>query len=97
MAEHTPGPWTFNRHWEVGSTDVENPDLHIAQCLRPYEEGDANARLIAAAPEMLEEHIRTLDVLGALRDVLDRACQSNLRVEAAIERIQGRHRQGQGR
>ena len=52
MDEHTPGPWSTIGKWVY---DVENPSP-IAQCLRPYGEGaaNANARLIAAAPEMLE-------------------------------------------
>ncbi len=58
--KHTPGPWTveaFNRdprlqHSAYKPVDVKMPDgtqLRISNGI----EGDANARLIAAAPDML--------------------------------------------
>ena len=53
MAEHTPGPW---RVLFPGIYDVENP-YPIAKVHRTDRSGpevDANARLIAAAPELLE-------------------------------------------
>ena len=66
MSEHTPGPWVFECE-DVGSygstfwLDSENGEEIICQSEDPYEgvliKGDdfiANARLIAAAPEMLE-------------------------------------------
>ena len=69
MSKHTPGPWhvrTFDgSQWSIDAVG----DLPIAQAqqLRPVRfdpkqnERTANARLIAAAPELLE----------ALQDLLD--------------------------
>lgn len=61
MAEHTPGPWTVERDGQgniVIGAPKPNDDaryLWIAE-VTPSNNGEheANARLIAAAPEMLE-------------------------------------------
>lgn len=56
---HTPGPW---------SKESPNQDIKAGigcifrACLEyPYEEREANARLIAAAPDMYEELCRIRD------------------------------------
>ena len=53
MAEHTPGPWQVIY---PGIYDVENayPIAVLSRKLRDGPEIDANARLIAAAPDLLE-------------------------------------------
>lgn len=54
MSKHTPGPWGLVRHedtWLVG------PGIVIDDTA---EEDEANARLIAAAPELLAALERTL-------------------------------------
>ncbi len=63
MAEHTPGPWTLGAQYP---DEIHAAQGQIAEALggrwvgsSPYEyevpaEVAANARLIAAAPEMLE-------------------------------------------
>lgn len=52
MSKHTPGPWS-NDGSEVGTGILH--EIKIAKCcLVGYDETRANARLIAAAPEMLE-------------------------------------------
>ena len=62
---HTPGPWHYDPDGEVWATRVNGQDVTIcpewlwARSLR--DEGMANARLIAAAPELLE----------ALQDLLE--------------------------
>jgi hypothetical protein len=57
MGEHTPGPWTVEGpvalrggdYWSVILPGLEEPiDLYAA------DNGEANARLIAAAPDLLE-------------------------------------------
>lgn len=56
---HTPGPWFLfgNDHCVGGPTnDPEQPTAGIAMCamrLRTPQETTANARLIAAAPDLL--------------------------------------------
>ena len=57
ITAHTQGPWTLNQVHIEGllQNEVVAPDgvlVHSSYNLRPFEE--ANARLIAAAPEMLE-------------------------------------------
>lgn len=65
MNAHTPGPWEAGRNpkWDAGRSNgwVVRPagefphGRWIADCGYPGEpEREANARLIAAAPEMLE-------------------------------------------
>ncbi len=56
MSEHTPGPWAVDEA-ENGVTARGGEDM-IADCDRlnglSFEVSRANARLIAAAPELLE-------------------------------------------
>ena len=53
-AQHTPGPWRFSTHPHDGNYMRIHcsSDPHEGDNLRGYC-GEANARLIAAAPEML--------------------------------------------
>jgi len=58
--EHTPGPWRLGEanHCIIISTADDTtlrPTAIVADCeyLRPSEEAKANARLIAAAPDLL--------------------------------------------
>lgn len=79
-SKHTPGPWHFDREtWTIRVKGYENNDLvgDYRGCIvasleeahgeRPhaYAECEANARLIVAAPELLEQ-------LKKLRDALVR-------------------------
>ena len=60
--KHTPGPWAVNPLWPC-NVNTEDRELEIA-CTGesitiggghpPTEQREANARLIAAAPELLE-------------------------------------------
>jgi hypothetical protein len=62
-AKHTPGPWAACGDYPYGMTTVcdyrggKGPYTPVAICGqgidRPQDERDANARLIAAAPELL--------------------------------------------
>jgi hypothetical protein len=66
-AKHTPGPWYFSKHEELGSTRFyiaqadgaeytpNYSDVAFTTCNGEYVDiQEANARLIAAAPELLE-------------------------------------------
>ncbi len=83
-AKHTPGPWTFSKNDELGDTRFYVAQQEGAPYTPHYSDvatliaetvsserrsiQEANARLIAAAPELLE----------ALRGLLDRVVQMDL-------------------
>lgn len=48
-SKHTPGPWRLNGNRTITVGDFGKPGSFIAEV-----KNDANARLIAAAPELLE-------------------------------------------
>lgn len=62
MSEHTPGPWAAipsgeagqERAWFVHRVGDAKPIAKIAWYAMPKAESDANARLIAAAPDLLD-------------------------------------------
>ena len=67
-AKHTPGPWIAEDDQSIYAADGDGRRL-IAECHAGHkEERAANARLIAAAP----------DLLAALEDVELRATQARL-------------------
>lgn len=74
MSEHTPGPWeTYRGGHAYTYPDSPQAEIHIladerdveiASCVRrdiPKDQHAANARLIAAAPELLEALVALLD------------------------------------
>lgn len=91
---HTPGPWTVEKQNADGSympdlaawriVGIEPNEFVIAAIVTDVEtlkeRGEANARLIAAAPELLEE-------LKAYHDVL--CGGDDCSVCALIEKIEG--------
>jgi hypothetical protein len=63
-AQHTPGPWDYDMDYIVApDPNGRHPDIYIAEIahsddegrVASYEQQDANRRLIAAAPELLEQ------------------------------------------
>ena len=76
MSAHTPGPWLIQRgdEWADGIVTLHghNEDgtpmyWTVASYNRRRDEAEANARLIAAAPELLEalkELIAAVDAIG---------------------------------
>ena len=112
MSGHTPGPWEaflplsdYPNDWRVRSDDYgEIASLHedytAAKDLSRFEEIEANARLISAAPEMLDalhRIVRDADQLDALADLQrpdyggPRACDSEAikAARAAIVKAEG--------
>jgi hypothetical protein len=85
---HTKGPWEVSQgHPDVRITDIvqENADWSltiIAQDYVPLEEHQANTRLVAAAPELLEA------LEGVLR-VADRKTVEFDCARAAIAKARG--------
>ena len=62
MAEHTPGPWKASKPSKVWQVNVDGDRRLIPIALmvesKPYEKHiAANARLIAAAPDLLEANL----------------------------------------
>lgn len=68
MAEHTPGPWVKRWDDRVTTPDDTDGSKSIAHCYSHIHDCEANARLIAAAPDLLESAIRmtTMDHGGPL-------------------------------
>lgn len=59
MSEHTPGPWTFHLphssdYWAPAFIKVSGSIVAEAFSRNGFQERDANARLIAASPQLLE-------------------------------------------
>lgn len=67
QTQHTPGPWTAFKDM-LGKWHVDHEDGH---CIIQGEKAEANARLIAAAPELL----------AALQNLLD----ADMTSESAIK------------
>lgn len=74
MSKHTPGPWVTGTDFP---RDIEKGDFTVATCYGVNDnhpdwdtepEALANARLIAAAPELLLWANRLMDELQAARD-----------------------------
>lgn len=53
MDEHTPGPWNVDDNEGYGATMIHGDQKLLAQIVGDSAEAEANARLIAAAPDML--------------------------------------------
>lgn len=80
---HTPGPWDFDFPYIVApDPSGTHPDLYIAEVARededgrvpPEDEQEANARLLAAAPELFA-------ALAELVGEIDLATPSGRRAE----------------
>jgi len=68
---HTPGPWTIKQATSSAMVSVYAGGFNVActgSANVEEDNADANARLIAAAPELLEACREALNMLGASRD-----------------------------
>ncbi len=77
MAEHTPGPWVQDKWGHVqdtGGRGVRFEGVTIAG--RSTEETKANARLIAAAPDLLEALRYAVDNPEFSSEVFDRMARA---------------------
>lgn len=93
IASHTPGPW---RAISLNVWDDNGGERKICNCdvgpLHGYAEDEANARLIAAAPELLEALQQAEKRLAKYheRDPLNAGLDNTLGwVRAAIAKAQG--------
>ena len=61
MSKHTPGPWEYLGHaWVQTADDKKTPIANF----NFFAATEANARLIAAAPELLEACKVALGIIG---------------------------------
>lgn len=102
MSKHTPGPWyVVDRNWELSTVFSSSGD-EIARCLIAPEADDdigekferikeANARLIAAAPELLEvlQGVLMID-RGTSGRIIIEGWQEEV-IRAAIAKATGEH------
>src|SRR5690625_1957633 len=96
-SKHTPGPWTFSgQKGPVGICikaqvwDSEGYNLSVMKSTEDPEEATANARLVAAAPDMLEalnEMVISFDILDIETDSLQREAIRNSK--EAIKKAKG--------
>jgi hypothetical protein len=96
--KHTPGPWKLEKHKPEPTNGCFNTDLQIWSrsefiAAIPFSlvaKREANAALIAAAPEMLEalEWVKTCVEAGAFRNE-DRETPDIFKVEQAIAKARG--------
>lgn len=82
--EHTPGPWElFEPSAEETTQLIGNGTIHIADIyMTDFPAGAADARLIAAAPELLA-------ALEALVDSDYKGLESRNKAETAIRKARG--------
>lgn len=82
--QHTPGPWYVQKSHKRNIMY----DGEIIATARPDKEAEANARLIAAAPELLENLARIIDRIeeSGLQDNFPSAYK---RAKAAINAATG--------
>lgn len=103
MSKHTPGPWIgagpsfgdpLPRYTTVIVTEWEESD-NLVICELPFnhhdDENEANARLIAAAPELLEALKALIENVGSCicYDESERECKAWAMAEAAIAKAEG--------
>ena len=62
--KHTKGPWRVFSKFKTGAIDVISANSEICLCRSAEADNEANARLIAAAPEMYDALVRIIDAFG---------------------------------
>lgn len=89
-ATHTPGPWFLSAHYvRHRQSDGTKPNIASLECFGgPPPEGDANAFLIAAAPDLLES---TRELIALLDEQLGPSINPViLKAMRAIAKAEGR-------
>lgn len=87
MSPHTPGPWCYSLDGEVFVDDDLPGRSVIAEVDTLQEAAEANARLIAAAPDLLDACKFLISILGVNRAV---GAESPVdRIRTAIEKADG--------
>ena len=65
--KHTPGPWTVDKYYRHDKEIfILEPSVSVNYDDVDHEEQEANARLIAAAPELLEVLKEAFDMIDGV-------------------------------
>lgn len=97
MSEHTPGPWFLINSVCVGGPidpGWEDAGCGIAHCgmrARTQGEAEANARLITAAPDLIEalEMVRDADIDNKMNGNVGIPSVARAKIDAAIAKARG--------
>lgn len=89
MANHTPGPWELEDNHDGGFDLIASNKNWIATIHYGREEDEHDARLIAAAPELLEALIQARAAMPDKSFATDEAKAVIDLVNAAIDRAEG--------
>jgi hypothetical protein len=83
MNAHTPGPWYLDAHDEKGwfLLSESGPDIMA----EPFDCADADARLIAAAPDMFDALQAIVDAYGDRDTLLLAQCKAALAKAKGVE------------
>lgn len=86
-SKHTPGPWSYSKGERHNFFYIDSPSgdvVYVTESLQP-DHVEANARLIAAAPELLENLIGCMEALAShVPDCIEVQC-----ARAAIAKTTG--------
>jgi hypothetical protein len=87
-SQHTPGPWVIHRPNDSERIDINaEGSFYIAEVIGGMTAQEANAHLIAAAPDLLEA-LEELEALGSL-ELPQRRDAALLKAKAAIAKAKG--------
>lgn len=92
-SKHTPGPWHVHDRWYIGTVgEGIRTHAEVKCCVNvpahDHEQHEANARLIASAPDLLAAVKELLEVRTG-DGLLDPACAAFGRAQAAIRKAEG--------
>ena len=108
MSDHTPGPWGYTGRSETGHVDSiyiysKNPECKRQTCVGEVymddaepQSTEANARLIAAAPEMKDLLWDAWQDLNALSNG-DQSCDARYEATKKMEKIMSLLRRIEGK
>lgn len=88
MSKHTPGPWRVDPSMSL-CIDSPSGNVGLMNLARPKAESEANARIVAAAPDLLEALIEL--ATEERRDDDDPVLEAaRAKARAAIAKAEGR-------
>lgn len=90
-AKHTPGPWAFNPSGPTTGAAIMGPDGELIGSAfgRPISKSQANARLMASAPELLEACKMSLRFLEAAYPLIKDRSDFEAPLKSVIAKAQG--------